>query len=229
MQSVQRRTPLVAKTQESILQWIQSDEIQPGEKLPGEIQLGKLIGVSRSTVREALRSLQTMGYVEQRAGSGTYLISKQPNTQYAKAWFFEHSYEVLDILEVRALIEPYMTSMAVRRATEAEKITLFGIHSLFASAAEAENVDEMSKYDEAFHRHLAVASHNPLLEDTNQMITKSLSVFRNRTFTLNGGLAALAAHEKIVEAFRRRDAQMAAEAMKVHMDENICIAQRFIK
>lgn len=228
MESV-RRTPLVAKTQESILHWIQSDEIKAGERLPGEIQLSKELGVSRSTVREALRSLQTMGYVEQRVGSGTYLISKEPNSQYAANWFAEHSYQVLEILEVRALVEPYAAALAVERATEAEKITLFGIHAMFASATATGNVELLSRYDEAFHRQLAVASHNKLLQDTNQMIAKSQQIFRDRTFTLNKGESALKDHGRIVEAFQKQDPEMARQAMKEHMEENIEMAQRFIK
>ena len=223
------KTPLVSQALESIKTLIQSDEFREGDKLPAEMKLCQMIGVSRSTIREALRSLQTMGYVEMRPGSGAFLLAKTPNPNYPASWFHEHSYEILDILEVREMFEPQTAYLAAKRITKDELITLVGIYTLFGQAVEANDVTQISQYDEAFHNQLAIASHNCMLLDTYASIAKALTAFRSRSFMFNGGQIAMIAHERILKAIQAHDPEQAREMMLRHLRENVEFASGFIK
>jgi GntR family transcriptional repressor for pyruvate dehydrogenase complex len=193
------------------------------------MKLCQMIGVSRSTIREALRSLQTMGYVEMRPGSGAFLLAKSPNPNYSTAWFHEHSYEILDILEVREMFEPQTAYLAAKRIKQNELITLVGIYTLFGQAVEANNVAQIAQYDEAFHNQLAVASHNSMLLDIYASVAKALMAFRNRSFTFNGGKIAMVAHERILKAIQAHDPEQAREMMLKHLHENVEFASGFLK
>ena len=223
------KTPLVSQAMESIKTLIQSDDLNEGDKLPAEMKLCQMIGVSRSTIREALRSLQTMGYVEMRPGSGAFLLAKTPNPNYPAAWFHEHSYEILDILEVREMFEPQTAYLAAKRIGRDELITLVGIYTLFGQAVETDDTAQIAQYDEAFHNQLAVATHNSMLVDTSASIAKALTAFRSRSFTFNGGKIAMVAHERILKAIQAHDADQARDMMLLHLRENVEFASGFVK
>ena len=224
-----KRTPLVNQVVEKLIEFIQSDAVDVGQKMPSETALCKQMNVSRSTVREALRILQVMGHIDIRPGSGAFLHSKHPNDQLAVDWFAKHSYELLDSLEVRASIEPVIARLAATRATENELYALIGVQTLFKQAVAEKDSAQMALYDEQFHTRLAKASHNPLLVNITGVIAKALLSFRSKTFVLNDGSDAQKAHERILEAIRSRDGAAAERFMADHLKENIEMAHDYVR
>ena len=89
------------KVIESIRSYIQEPGRNPGEKLPTENELGKQLGVGRSSIREALRVLQTMGYVTIVHGKGAFIKACQPSSEEAERWFEGNIFALRDIYMVR--------------------------------------------------------------------------------------------------------------------------------
>ncbi len=114
-------------------EYIASDEIQIGEKLPPELTLAKMLKVSRSTVRRAIRTLSVLGYIEIVNGKGSFLRQKKAELpiQQIASWFESHKLELSDFIEVRQLIEPYAIAMAIERGTPEEFIRVDEIRQMY--------------------------------------------------------------------------------------------------
>ena len=106
------------KVIESIRSYIQEPGRNPGEKLPTENELGKQLGVGRSSIREALRVLQTMGYVTIVHGKGAFIKACQPSSEEAERWFEGNIFALRDIYMVREALEPLVAREAARHITE---------------------------------------------------------------------------------------------------------------
>ncbi|GGT86866.1 FadR/GntR family transcriptional regulator [Streptomyces violascens] len=154
-----RATPLVEQATARLREQIVGEEWPVGTKLPGETSLAQLLGVGRSTVREALRALAGAGLVQARQGSGVFVIATKPkedwSTQLRRA-------AVADVYEVRMVMEVEAAQLAALRRTEedltAMKSALAGRRSAL-SGSNAEFVDA----DIALHAAVVASAHNPVL------------------------------------------------------------------
>ncbi|GAA2434823.1 FadR/GntR family transcriptional regulator [Streptomyces mauvecolor] len=157
--SALRPTPLVEQATDRLREQIVGEEWPVGTKLPGETSLAQMLGVGRSTVREALRALAGAGFVQARQGSGVFVIATKPkedwSTQLRRA-------AVADVYEVRMVMEVEAAQLAALRRTEedltAMKSALAGRSSAL-SGSNAEFVDA----DIALHAAVVAAAHNPVL------------------------------------------------------------------
>ena len=123
----------------ALKEYINSDLICVGDKLPSEADLCKKYDVSRTTIREALRFLQAMGYVELIPNKGAHVANKNcDDITDARAWMLMHAREVLDVLEVRLALEPLAASLAAERADQTERYAIMGIEKMFEEAAKKE-------------------------------------------------------------------------------------------
>lgn len=223
-----KRQSLVSQVESQIRKLIQSDAFQEGEKLPTESMLCEQYGISRPTVREALRSLQAQGYIEIRAGSGAFLRSKEATVDNANNWFNHHSCEAQDYLEIRLALETLAVRLATERAKEEEVFALYGVEALFEKAVDAGDYAQMAYYDETFHKRIAAAAHNPLLDDLSNSVNRALVAFRNQVFILNKGSAAKGEHTAILEALQQRNAVKAEHFMREHLNNNIRIVEGYL-
>ena len=108
------------KVIDSLRSYIQEPSRCEGEKLPTETELSQRLGVGRSTVREALRVLQTMGYVKIVHGKGAFIQSQSPSNNPAEQWIAENYYTLNEIYSVREILEPPMAALASEKATVQE-------------------------------------------------------------------------------------------------------------
>jgi GntR family transcriptional repressor for pyruvate dehydrogenase complex len=230
MQALER-VSLVDQTTKALIQYIDSDNVTIGDKMPSETVLCAEYKVSRTTIREALRILQASGYVELFQSRGFFVANKKPGGNGdAKSWMMMHAREVLDILEVRSVLEPFAVNLAVKRAKQEELYGIMGLKSLFEEASEKEEHIAMSVYDEKFHEAIVAAARNPFLKGINEVITESLRKFRSKTFLLDArGEKAIGAHAKITGALMERDAEKAEEYMRQHMKTNIEIMKAYLE
>ncbi|WP_438295662.1 FadR/GntR family transcriptional regulator [Streptomyces sp. HUAS TT7] len=154
-----RPTPLVEQATDRLREQIVGEEWPVGTKLPGETSLAQMLGVGRSTVREALRALAGAGLVQARQGSGVFVIATKPkedwSTQLRRA-------AVADVYEVRMVMEVEAAQLAALRRTDedlaAMKSALAGRRSA-VSGSNAEFVDA----DIALHAAVVASAHNPVL------------------------------------------------------------------
>lgn len=185
-------------------------------RLPPERALSEEYGVARGTIREALKSLEDMGLVERRAGSGTYVTYAGA----AEAGSVIETTRPLELVDARFAIEPHMCRLAVLHATELDLARAEGFLTEMESVTDARQFADL---DERFHLALADAAHNPMIKWMMQKtheVRSHAQWARMRTLTLNRPIIETynRQHRQIVDAIRARDAEGARNAMRAHLD-----------
>ena len=211
--------PVYRQIADQLRDAIARGEFPPSTKLPSERALSEALGISRPTVREAIRSLQAMHILESRHGAGTFVASLSVEELLAPLQFvlsladggLEH------LFEVRLLLEPGAAALAAERAT------LDAVRELRDCAARAANAiddpDAMLRLDTELHERIVRASANPLLEHLWAATTALGAESRDYTTRLPGVLdQTIVEHAVIVDAIATGDADAARAAMAAHID-----------
>ena len=195
---------------------ITGGELVNGERLPPERAFAAQYGVSRGTVRDALRRLEEGGYVEKRPGSGTYVAYSEVETVS-----IARSTSPLELIDTRYALEPQIVRLAVLNATE--RALAKAERALSVMERSEHDADAFAPADETFHLALAECTRNAMLV----WITERVSEVRNnsewarmRQLTLSRSMIRRynAQHREVFEAVRKRDAERAARAMRSHLD-----------
>lgn len=199
---------------------ITSGDIPVNEKLPTENEICRQLNVGRSTVREAFRVLQAMGYVKMYPGRGAFVAkTKEDNQASIINWFVEHELQLTDFMEVRAAIETLGVKLAVLKATEKEIQAIEKVLISFENALENDAIEKLPLLDEAFHNSIIKATHNNLLIPINQKVSDAFMTYRTMSFAVKGNaINALGPHREIFDALKRRDVEKAISAMNKHID-----------
>lgn len=211
--------PLSEKAAEQIIKYIQVNQMQKGDRLPNEKKFVEHLNVSRSTIREAMRSLSSRGIVTIRQGSGTYIsnlpgVSEDPlglEFKYDKARVY------LDLLELRLIMEPSIAALCARRASEED------VEELQRLAAQVSDCIRKGvshiEADVAFHCKVAESAGNDILNVLFPEIAKGIRLF---TTILGDKIIydVIVDHERIAQAVHERDTQRAYNAMMVHLERN---------
>ncbi len=203
---------------------IEHGKLGPGERLPRESDLAAQLGLSRSSLREAIRALTVVGALEARQGAGTYVTSLSPQlllrsirlaTQLLPTEMAGH------LFEVRRILEPRITAMAAARMRPAELQTLDADLARIAAAADRRDVEALTIADSAFHATIASSVGNPFLfalQDSLALSTLRTSIWRMRVDAGPESMRGLVlAHERIRTAIAARDPGLAATASEAHL------------
>jgi GntR family transcriptional repressor for pyruvate dehydrogenase complex len=199
---------------------IERGELKPGDRLPAERHLAARLGVSRPSVRAGLRALTAMGVVQPRHGSGTYIQDGPPVLQSEPLSFMAalHGFTGLEMYEARRILEVGAAGLAAERASEAQIATLAEhVKSLFESITAPQ---AFLVHDINFHRTVAGASGNPIVASLVEMVSALYYDRRRQTAERAAERDmrhAAAAHQRIYEAIRARDADAARLAMNEHL------------
>ena len=195
-------------------------QLRPGDRLPAERDLATQIGVSRPTVRIGLRALSTMGIVQSRHGSGTYIPEGPPTlgSEPLSLLAALHGFTPEEIYETRRLLEVGAAGMAAERATPDQLATLAdAVSNLFAA------LDDPLRFlvhDITFHREVAAASGNPIIAALVEMVSALYYERRRETARQASDRdlrEAAELHRGIYQAIRARDAEAARTAMNEHL------------
>ncbi|MFE9451919.1 FadR/GntR family transcriptional regulator [Streptomyces sp. NPDC006739] len=198
---------------------IVSGELLPGTRLPKEDDLAQQLGLSRNSLREAVRALTAMKILIPKQGDGTFVSSLEPQLLLETLSFasdVSHGQTALQLLQVRRLLEPPATALAVGRITDED---LRQLRSILDRSAAAESAEEFVRLDTEFHSAIVGLSGNPVLS----MLLQVVSTQTQRVRILRGASVgpaienALRDHEAILAALTSRDAQLAASAAMVHV------------
>lgn len=196
-----------------------SGQLRPGDRLPREADLATTLGLSRNSLREAVRALSLMRILDVRQGDGTYVSSLAPESLLEALTFvveFHHDDSVLDLLEVRRILEPAATGRAAARMTDEEFDEL---GELLSRADDTSPVQDLVDVDTQFHRRIALGSGNAMLASMIESVagpTHRARVWRG--LTQYGALTrTLDEHQAILAALRRRDPELAAIRATVHI------------
>ena len=203
-------------------EYIASDEIQIGEKLPPELTLAKMLKVSRSTVREAIRTLSVLGYIEIVNGKGSFLRQKKADLpiQQITSWFESHKLELSDFIEVRQLIEPYAIAMAIERGAPEEFIRVDEIRRMYEQEWERGANLRLADLDARFHQAIVDMAHNRVLSKMYKVVVEAFADYRRRSFTVQDHADnAIEPHRKINAALEERNIPEAQRCMREHLDK----------
>lgn len=211
--------PLTEAAIERVRSLIISGRLVPGERLPAEAELAVELGVSRSSLREAVRGLVTAGVLDVRRGDGTYVTSLTPHlllTGIGAAVELMQEDSILDLLESRRLIEPAVTALAAVRSHADQHKEMQRHIELMARATLHE---DLIRHDTDFHSTVARASHNAVLAS----VLTGISAGTVRTRVWRGIIDADANHRTVEEhrailaAIKAGDASLAEAAALVHV------------
>lgn len=212
------RRPLPDVIAERITATIANGSLRPGDRLPSEPDLARQLQVGRTSLREALRQLSTLGVIEVIRGRGTFVCeppADDPTTQYVN-WSVAKGFALTELLEVRIGLETTAAGLACVRATSDEIAELQRLR-IAHDQAHAGDVAELVKTDEELHEAIVRAAHNTVLTSMYQPLVPEMNEFRQRTLSLPKAQKRSDDHGYIVDAIGRRDPNAARQAVAGHL------------
>lgn len=218
-----RNQRLSDKVAEMMLQTILERGLMAGDKLPSEREIGEQFGVSRTVVREAVRSLAARGLIEARPGSGLSVAAVEASAVSSTMSLYLRGGSELHydkIHEVRVTIEVQTARLAAERAdTDALRRMRVAFDALMDAIAR-EDLAAAAQSDVAFHEEIARATNNELFIIMLDSIGDLLLEIRHRTMALPGDFdVAKVEHRAILDAIEARDPDAAERAMRHHLDD----------
>ncbi|MGM9532532.1 FadR/GntR family transcriptional regulator [Intestinibacter sp.] len=220
------------KVYEQVIEQIQNNIMEgifkKGDKLPSERELSEKMGVSRTSIREALRVLETMGVIESRQGEGNFICSNVEKSllQPLSMMFKLNNGSFSDIYELRSILEIECARLSAIRATDMDCRELFSIIEQMEQETFGENRYEvLVELDKKFHNTLSNMSKNYLIESLFSTISNLFEKFiedaRYKIILFDSEQAnksLLIQHKKICESIIKKNQAMAVEAMREHME-----------
>jgi GntR family transcriptional repressor for pyruvate dehydrogenase complex len=209
---------------EAIKQMIIDGRLRPGDRLPNQDELAESLGLSRGSLREAVRALTVMRVLATRQGDGTYVTSLSPSILINATSFiadFHNDDNLLHFFHVRRVLEAEAAAIAALRLTSGQLEELSGLVAAAERLASAAQVDQhqMLSNDQRFHALITSAAGNPVLA----AIAESMSGETVRARTWRGlteddaALQTVREHRAILEALRMRDPERARLRAAVHV------------
>ena len=189
----------------------------PGDKLPNEVELSQRLGVSRTTLREAIHTLVSQGLLEARRGRGTFVSQGAAQVNdYGFSSLDRVRGELRDLFELRQIFEPSAARLACLRATEEELDAVLTC----GRAVEARILagEDRTEADRAFHAAIVRATHNAFLMRLLPMINQAVATaMGDREHKEQLAEDTRRDHALLMEFFRSRDPAGAEHAMAIHM------------
>lgn len=193
----------------------------PGEKLPNELELSRQLGVSRTTLRDALRALITQGVLEVRRGKGTFVSGRVGEIDdFGFGALDDVKARLRDLFELRRIFEPQIARLACRRANDGE------LAEILARGTAVENCiragEDRTEADRAFHAAIVRATHNEFMMRLMPIISQAVG-----TAVVAGEHAeqlsedTMRDHALLMDFLRKRDESGAEHAMAIHMHHSI--------
>ena len=204
---------------EKIKDMIVSGALQPGQRLPKEADLATDLGLSRNSLREAVKALSLMNILDVRQGDGTYVTSlESPLLLEAMSFIvdFHRDDQVLQFLAVRRILEPAAAALAAHSAAPEQ---LAELRTVLESAKLGDGIEKIIAADMEFHRGISLATGNQVLCSLLESLsTPTMRARVWRGLTEPAALErTLAEHASILEALEARDAEAARAWSTVHI------------
>lgn len=212
----------MAVTDEAILKikdMILRGELSPGDRLPPEKELSDRLGLSRSSMREAVKALEVIRVLDVRRGDGTYVTSLEPRLLLEAVSFVVDLHDdnsILDLFAVRRILEPAAATLAATRANDADVASL---RAQIASVDDTTDIEGLVAHDLEFHGAIADLSGNSYLATLIESLsshTVRARVWRGLTQE-NSIARTLAEHAAIVDAIAIGDAKLVESLSTVHI------------
>ncbi len=210
------RPRLYEQVVERLREYVQAEGLRAGDRLPPERDLAEWLGVSRTSVRQAIVALEVQGLAEVRHGGGTYLLRDRLDAEPLEA-MIDRRRRLPDVLDARDALETKLAALAAVRRTESD---LVEIDAALTAMAEAVDRGELGvAEDQRFHAALTAAAHSALLAEFMAEISLSIAESRNESLRQPDRPGqSLEQHLGIARAVRAGDPEAAAHAMHLHVE-----------
>lgn len=214
-----------------IVRLIDEEKFQPGDKFYSENTLVKRLGVSRSSIREAMRSLESTGWITVQQGRGVFVTStSERGGEGFVGWLKSNRDAMLEHFEVRLMLDPKAAAYAARNATDEEISTLKRICEEFREKAQNQDIDALILVDERFHSAVAQCTKNKTLYVLMRTMAKSLPVGWISSLHVPGRVdKTINEHCSVVSAIANHDPDGAEKAMILHLHNAMNEIAEFIE
>jgi len=215
-----KKTRVYEEIVSKIKNMISQGKLNSGDQLPTERELSEVFKVSRSSVREALRTLESQGYLESRQGDGTYIARQPVETlvQPLASAILTEKDALSELFEMRRLIEPQLAFLAAERATPEEIIEMEKILSI--QKEQISKGESGTDFDKTFHYTLAKATKNNILIQIMDSVMDALAESRDQYLQVEGRPEkSLARHRELLNVVKAGDRELAADIMREHLEE----------
>lgn len=211
-----KRLSLVEQTLELLRDSIITGALPPGTRLL-EVELSQELGVSRGTLREALRMLENEGLVESFPGRGSYVSRLSER-------------DIREVYSLRSLLEKEAVRLAIDRMTEKDVRSLERSLDGMVKAASRDDAAEVNKYDLEFHQTIWTIAEHQRLQEVLEGILSQIRMYLTVNTQLYEDLAAgISDHVEIMEAIKGRDNELAADKMGKHLDDAAALVTKFAR
>jgi GntR family transcriptional repressor for pyruvate dehydrogenase complex len=199
---------------------IHRGELRPGDRLPPERDLAKLLGVSRPTLRAGIHSLAAVGVLQSRQGAGTFVVKADgpPSLDSSPLRLMAslHGFTPAEMFEARRSLEMAIAGLAAERATGDQMASL--AEEIAGMYASLDDPEQFLVHDMRFHQTVAAASGNRILTSLMNMVATILFDVRSKTVKRARDLKESAEmHRHVYRAIRERNPEAARSAMRDHL------------
>ncbi len=195
---------------------------RPGDKIPSEAELCRLTGVSRVSVRTALKSLIAQGFLVSRQGEGTFVVdvSVDMNMDLLVPIIGLDKKSIIEVLEFRKILEVGLIPLLFENLSQDDLAYLETNVKALERTAE-HDIETITELDLAFHRKLCLISGNSLIIKVNQILSDLFRKSMEDVVVALGNQTGRVYHRKIFEALRRSDQRRTAALLKEHIENTI--------
>lgn len=204
-----------------IAEQIQQKKYLPGERLPSERMLAEQLDISRATVREAIITLEILGYVEIKMGAGIYVLdSPMLHRDISIETSTRNEITPNEFIEIRLLVEPEFAAQAAQNATKED---LESFKKLQAATERIHHLKDHYYFDKKFHLLIAESTKNPLARNTMKQMWESAEEsvmpknFNKHYVTKHSWDLSVKEHQEIINAILARDPKLARYTMYNHL------------
>jgi GntR family transcriptional repressor for pyruvate dehydrogenase complex len=221
-----RRETVMNTVARRIEHLVRTNQLKVGDRLPAEPELARMLRVSRSSLREALKSLMYLGLLKARAGDGTYIQSSLGKVldQHFQWLILLNEVQHLEVYELRKIIEPQVAALAAKRATSAD---LDRLEAALEGMARGCNAPELFHvYDIQFHEALAQAAGNVAIQITMRMLYHASCEARKAVLPLIDNMQThWQRHARVFRAISDRKPELARKAVL----DDLLYAEKLLK
>jgi GntR family transcriptional repressor for pyruvate dehydrogenase complex len=204
---------------EQIMNLIKNNKLKPGDKLPPERELAEKFSISRGSLREAFRVLESRGLIKSKPGGGRYIREVRNNSHNSTENIIlslEKS-SILELLEAREILEIKIAKIAAQRATPEDIELIEKALNKMSKEEEIKN-DKKTESDTEFHLAIASASHNFVFVNIIKLHLDLLRDTREKTQQIPGRREERwSEHQAILQAIKEHNSKKAGEAMLKHL------------
>ncbi|WP_313129212.1 FadR/GntR family transcriptional regulator [Anaerocolumna sp.] len=204
------RTPLQSEIIKYIQEYIHDENLETGDKLPSQSELMEMMGVSRTSLREAIKTLEAKDVLEVKNGKGVYVKHNDENVLMSQLNFLEEKESLLEVMEARRILEKEIIKLVVKNITDKELESLGEVVKVLMDKyhrGEKQNVE-----DKKFHYMIYEASHNRVMHRLILSLSRSMDKLWDFPLNMKEPFTdTIPLHEELYKAICERDVKRALE------------------